>query len=502
VQSLRTYVREADNEELRSEVGVGGGELAQIVPDLRRLFPDLPEPPALDSEGARFRLFDAAVDFLRNASQNRPILLFLDDLHAADTPSLLLLRFLARQLGSTRMLVVAAYRDVDPIPGQPLTAMLAEVSREPVTRRLELDGLSEEAVAEYVEETASELASPELTAALLDETEGNPLFLGESVRLLSVEGVRPESAAATVAVPQSVRDVIARRLTHLSDDCNRVLTLGSVLGREFALDVLARFGEMSEHDVLDVLDEAMAARVVAEVPGERGSLRFAHVLIRDTLYEGLTTVRRVQMHRRAVETLEVLYGDDPGAHLAELAHHSIEGSEFDKALRYARRAGDRARALLAYEEAARLYRMALEALDLASVKPEDLRCEVLIALGEAETDAGDGPAARKTFLSAAELARGLDSPEQLARAALGYSGRDLWGPRAEGEPMLVPLLTEALALYPQKDSGLRVKLLARLAGVLRGEAIRESSCSRSGRRWHGRGDRTTSTRRWPTASRW
>src|SRR5262249_19811796 len=159
------------------------------------------------------------------------------------------------------------------------------------------------------------------------------------------EGVRAESAAATVAVPQSVRDVIARRLTHLSDECNRVLTLASVLGREFALDVLAHFGETSEHDVLDVLDAAMVARVVAEVPGERGSLRFAHVLIRDTLYEGLTTVRRVQMHRRAVETLEALFGDDPGAHLAELAHHSIEGSEFDKALRYARRAGDRARAL-------------------------------------------------------------------------------------------------------------------------------------------------------------
>src|SRR5262245_20575235 len=99
VQSLRAYVRETESQKVRAEVGDGGAELAQIVPDLRRLFPDLPEPPALDSEGARFRLFDAAVDFFRNASQSRPILLFLDDLHAADTPSLLLLQFLPRALG-------------------------------------------------------------------------------------------------------------------------------------------------------------------------------------------------------------------------------------------------------------------------------------------------------------------------------------------------------------------------------------------------------------------
>ena len=185
------------------------------------------------------------------------------------------------------------------------------------------------------------------------------------MRLLAVEGVRSESPAAVrLAIPQSVRDVIARRLTHLSRECNRVLVLASVIGREFGIDALARLAAVSVDELLETLDEAMAARVVSDDPGAPGRLRFAHVLIRDTLYEGLTTARRVRLHRLAVETLEALYGDEPGPHLAELAHHAIAGRDLDKGVRYARHAGDRALALLAYEEAARLYETALDARPL------------------------------------------------------------------------------------------------------------------------------------------
>src|SRR5207302_1092908 len=150
----------------------------------------------------------------------------------------------------------------------------------------------------------------------------------------------------------------------------RVLVLASVLGREFALGALAHVSGVSEDQLIEMLDEAMAVRVVSDVPGGPGRLRFAHVLIRDTLYEGLTIARRVRLHRQALGALEALYGAQPGAHMAELAHHSIAGSDFDKALRYARLAGDRAFELLAYEEAARLYGTAVEALDLAGPSDE------------------------------------------------------------------------------------------------------------------------------------
>jgi DNA-binding SARP family transcriptional activator len=133
-QSLRAYVRAAEPEALVAQLGVGAPDLAQIVPELRDIFPGLPEPPSIESDGARFRLFDATAEFLRSASESQPLVFVLDDLHAADAPSLLLLQFLTRELGSARLLIVAACRDFDPVPGEALSDLLAAVAREPVTR--------------------------------------------------------------------------------------------------------------------------------------------------------------------------------------------------------------------------------------------------------------------------------------------------------------------------------------------------------------------------------
>jgi tetratricopeptide (TPR) repeat protein len=365
VQSLRAYIREADPDHLRSQLGAGAADIAQIMPVLREHLPDLPESLPLESEGARFRLFDAVAEFLRNASRRRPIVLVIDDLHAADAPSLLLLQFIARELGSAHILLIGAYRSVDPIPGQPFTAMLAELAREAVTSRLSLGGLSERDVAEYVELTAAEIASPELVGALHKGTEGNPLFVAETVRLLAAEGTLNESVPR-LAIPQSLKEAIARRLRHLSVECRRVLSLASVLGREFDLDGLASVSGLERGTLLDLLDEAIAQQLVADVPGTRGRLRFAHALFRDGLYEELPPNRRRQLHGAVGEALEKLSSGAPEPHLATLAHHfyqAVPSTDPSKAVGYARRAGDHAVRLLAPEEAVRLYEMALSVAD-------------------------------------------------------------------------------------------------------------------------------------------
>jgi DNA-binding SARP family transcriptional activator len=473
VQALRSYARESDPAALRAQLGAGARDLAQIVPELHHQIPGLPEPHPVESEGARFRLFDAVLEFLRNAAESRSLVLLLDDLHAADAPSLLLLRFLARELGSTRLLLIGAYRDVAPLPGEPLMQTLAEVVREPVTRRISLGGLSETEVGEYVELAAPEIATEELPAALYEETEGNPLFVGEMVRLLSAEGVRSEPAAEVrLDIPQSVRDVIVRRLAHLSEECNRVLVLASVLGREFGIEAIARMAGASEDELLETIDEAMAARVIADTPGVAGRLRFAHVLIRDTLYEGLTAARRVRLHRLALEALEAVYGEEPGPYLAELANQAIAGSDFDKGLLYARRAGDRGLSHLAYEESARLYEAALDALEHTRAPNKRTRCELLLSLGEGEARAGETPVAKAAFLEAAGIARRLGLARELALAAAGYGGRIVWA-RAGDDDRLVPLLEEALAAVPEEEVELRARLLARLAGALRDEHSRD-----------------------------
>ena len=472
-QALRVHIRESDPEVLREEAGPGATELAHLLPELLEVLPSLYPSSSPDSDGARFRLFDATVEFLRRASARRPLVLVLDDLHAADTPSLLLLQFLTRELGSSRLLILGAFRDVDPAPSQALGALLAEVAREPVTRRVQLGGLSAPDVARYVEESASELASPELIAALYDETEGNPLFVGETVRLLELEGVQAGPGGARRAIPASIRDVIERRLGHLSEECNGLLVRASVLGRDFGLATLARVAESQDETwLLETLDEAMSARIIAEVPGSADRLRFTHVLIRDTLYEGLTSARRVLLHRRSGKALEALYGDHPGPHLAELAHHAIAGGDLERGTAYARQAGDRALTLSAYEEAARLYQTALDALARAGASHEKTRCKLLLARGEAETRAGDTPSAQETFVAAADIARRHGLTTELARAAVGYGGRIVWA-RAGDDERLVPLLEEAIAVLAGDDAELRARLLARLAGALRDEHSRD-----------------------------
>jgi hypothetical protein len=171
------------------------------------------------------------------------------------------------------------------------------------------------------------------------------------------------------------------------------------------------------------------------------------------------------MHRRVLDELEALYSDDPGPHLAELAHHAIAARDGERAVHYATRAADHALASLADEEAARQYETALAALDPAD---EAARCRLLLSLGEAESRAGNGAAARTALLAAAGIARRVGLAPELARAAVGYGGRMAWV-RAGADDRLLPLLEEGLLALGDEDDELRVALLGRLAGALRGD---------------------------------
>ncbi|HEU6443562.1 MAG TPA: BTAD domain-containing putative transcriptional regulator [Gaiellaceae bacterium] len=468
VQAIRSYVRGRDAETVRDQLGSGAADVAQMLPELRQLLPEVGAPPSLDPEGARFRLFDATTSFLQRAAEGNPVLLVLDDLHAVDTPSLLLLEFLAQQLAEMRMFVLGTYRDTEAGPEHPLTEALTELARH-MAPPLKLTGLPEADVARFIEANQGIEPPRGLAAAIHRETEGNPFFVGEILRLLAAEGRLQETVEPPLGrlrIPASVRDVIGHRLRHLSDGSKGVLTLASVLGREFRLDALMGVSGQELESLLELLDEAISARVVGDVPGAHDRLRFEHVLIRDALYDDLTATRRIRLHRQVGEVLEALYANDPEPHLAELAHHfceAVPAGETDKAVRYARRAGDRAATLLAYEEAARLYALGLETMVSNAAGNELDRCELLLRLGDVQGRVGDTPAAKKAFLRAAEAARTAGAPHHLARAALGYGGRFVWS-RAWGDRQLVPLLEEALRCLPKEDSELRVRLLARLSG--------------------------------------
>jgi tetratricopeptide (TPR) repeat protein len=399
----------------------------------------------------------------------------LDDLHAADAPSLLLLRFVASELDGINLMVLGAYRNTEVGGGHQVADTVAELTREPSTRRLMLGGLSEASVARYIALTTGIAPRPSLTAAVHRGTEGNPLFVGELTRLLDDERLLEREGLDQVPIPRGVSDTIGRRLRRLSVECGRMLGVASGLGREFDLAALGRLSGVSGDELLELLDEALAARIVDEVPGARHRLRFSHALIRDVLYEQLGAARRARLHREIADTLVALYSVDLAPHLGEIAHHYFEAmpdGDCDSAIDYAARAAEHAAGLLAYEEAARLFRMSLEALDRQGSRDAEARCELLLALGDVDARAGDIPTARDSFRRAAELARSLNRAELLAQAALGYGGRLVWV-RADDD-LIAPLLEEALnALGPEHDE-LRVGVLARLCGALRDQPTRLS----------------------------
>ena len=473
VQISRTLLRALDSPTARQLMGGGIADIGQLLPELLELFPDVTPPPALDPESARFRLFDATAKFLSDGAELKTLILILEDLQAADTPSLLLLNFLAGQLLDRRILIIGTYRDVAVTPDHPLSEALTRLRREPVTRDLPLSGLGPSDVARFVEASGGDGSDQQLVISLHRQTNGNPLFLTETVRLLAArsrEGRSPEPAFGRFVLPHGITEAITRRIEQLSESSQRALEMASVLGNEIAFEPVRKLSGHTGEDLLEALGEALTASLLIEVPGVPGRFRFAHDLIRDTLYQSLSPALRMRLHRQTAEILEEAYGDDMEDHLAELALHYFESAptgDASKAADYAQRAGDQAMRALAYEEAVRLLAMGLSVLEAYERPDPEVLTETLLSLGEAQVRAGDLPGALDAFLRAAGIARRAGAGRQLARAALGYGGRFIW-PRAGSDRHVIPLLQDALVLLGGEDDRLRVRLLTRLACCLRG----------------------------------
>ncbi len=479
VQGLRSYIRESDPDALRSQLVGGAGELATILPELRELLPDVRRGQGADAEGVRFQLFESLASFLRGAASREPLAILLDDLHAADAPSLLLLRFMAEELADAPIMIVGCYRDTE--VGTDLAETLAEISRRSTVHRLALEGLGRAETFRLLELTMGGSPGGELAERVHAETQGNPLFAAEIGRLLASAG-SPERSPGRLPIPQGVREAIGLRLRHQSESCRDVLTLASVIGREFSVETVRRASGLHEAELFEALEEAAAVRLVTDVPGASGRMRFSHILVRDVLYVDLQAPRRLRLHGAIGETLEALYASNLDPHLAELAHHYLEaGSAMaDKAIDYAERAGDRAAAQHGYEEAARHYTSALRVVETTGPGEPNTTCELLLSLGGALSRSGMGAEAKRALLRAATLAELAGRPDQLARAALEYGGRFAWA-RASTDPELVPLLERALAAVGEKDTTTRVRLLARLAGATRDDPSRDSQSPPCGR---------------------
>ena len=397
--------------------------------------------------GSRPALFASAVDALGAASRQRPALFVVEDVHWADQPSLALLGFVAGAIPGLPVLLVLTARDDSVDLSDDAAAALAQLPAAAV--RLPLGGLDVEATAALVAHVEGVQPAPELVAEVHRRTGGNPFFVTEVARLHTMRG-----RTTAVEVPPGVQQVLSRRLARLSQPASELLAAAAVLG-EPDLSALAAMTGQNEAEVLELLDEAVRARVV--VAREDG-LAFAHALVRDTVYAELSPGTRARLHRAAAQMLEATGRSEPGD-LA--AHWSRTGGSAD-AQRAAACALDAARSAMArmgYEQAVRWYRWALDggAGDTVSV---------LIGLGEAQMLSGDMGGGRENLREAARLAAQAERGEDMARAVL-LMGTGVGGFEVDlSDEHQRALLEQALELLPPQDSSLRAATLARLSLAL------------------------------------
>jgi DNA-binding SARP family transcriptional activator len=361
---------------------------------LSRLLPDLAMPvhgsEAVahgEDEMSHYRFFEAVIALLSAASRRSPLLLILDDLHWADKPTLLLLRHLLRHPWLTNLLVIGTFRDVEVDRDHPLTALLVDLRRERRYDELKLSGLDDVATRTLVADRLGQDVTPEFARRLRSQTEGNAFFIGETIRALLDSGLSPdetvtEAALDRLGVPAGVVEVIGRRVSHLSGLAVEVLTTASVVGGDFRLEIVAQIVDEPLEQVMCALEESMAAGLVFEREDRIDVFVFSHVLVREVLYGALSASRRVRLHLRVAEALEVM-AETENVNPAELVHHFLLARHLigpGRARRYAIAAGDRAMELLAYEEAVEHYR---RAVDLFDDEDEAEHREVLLALERA-----------------------------------------------------------------------------------------------------------------------
>ncbi len=454
VEALTQLLDQFTDAELAQQMRDGdlSPELARLVPNLAARLPELDRGTVIDPESERFRLFQAVDRLFSSAAERTPLLILLDDLHWADKSSLLLLRHLARGSPTTAMFVIGTYRR-DGVERTALGALLADLQRDQGAARLALRGLPVEDAEKLVQAITGRLPSRAFMKSLTSETSGNPFFIREVVQHLKdageldqVDGTRSTAQAVRRFVPESVNEVINQRLVRMTEQCNRALSLASVLGREFRMEVLARVGAFLEDELLDALEAAQSAGLIVEEHGVQGRFSFSHALIREVLYEKLSETRRIRLHCRIAEVLESNSSADE-LPLADLAYHFVQAASlngYERAVDYATRAAREATQSLAHEEAAQFYELALQAIAHRAPAREidDLRADLHAKRGDALASVGSWPAAKEAFDAALQFLHS-SRLERRAELLLKLAMAHFW---LLDVAALRPLVTEALGL--------------------------------------------------------
>jgi predicted ATPase/class 3 adenylate cyclase len=372
-EALQDYLRSLSPDQARGAIGSTAPELVKLVPEVEAIVGSItPNPPMGELEAERLRLFDHVTQFLIRLTKKTPMLFVLEDLHWADGPSLLFLHFLLRNTRQVPILVLGTYRETELDPVRPFYETLLGMNRDRLYTRVALHGLDEKNVERLVSALLDGQVEAPLVSAITRDTEGNPFFIEEVVKglvernsLRQERGVWKPIEEVEHFIPQSIQIALGKRLETLSDDARAALSLASVLGREFDMDILLGMSEWDEDRLLDALDEAAKAQLITELSMHgKEAYRFSHALLAQVIYDAINTRRRTRFHQQAGKALENVHARKLDEQIEALAYHYSRSpsSAADKAVTYGLRAAEKAVAVYAHDQAIRYYTEVLEAL--------------------------------------------------------------------------------------------------------------------------------------------
>ncbi len=442
-------------------------ELSRLVVRLREHAPAVEDVGAAP-EAERYRFFEAVAATFKELGIGGRVLVVFDDLHWADQPTLLLLRHVLRALDRTNVAIIGVYTDTEVPAGSPMPALVSDLRTTGSIESVHLSGLGADAVEELAR--GSSKIPSELLPRLCELTGGNPLFLDELLgQFRAREDEGDESGASSLpdlTPTETIRELVARRVSRLPEDVVHVLQTAAVAGPDSEARVIAEAVELTPERRLDAIDLLWNTRLLRQsTDSDPPRFTFSNALIRDAIYSEMPWRERVRAHHRIAVAVEHVHADSHEDHLGELAHHFYLGSglaDADRALRYSLAAAERASRMLAYEEAVEHFTRCLRLLHVVRTSDTTTRYDVLLALGQAQQNAGDMAAADENLARAATLARGLHDVERLATAAL-YAGPPSYLGLVRPTEEQVGTLRDAWEQLPKEDSRLRAMVAARLA---------------------------------------
>lgn len=455
-------------EDFRRAMGDAAAELAQIAPRLRRVFPELPEPPELPPQQRRRHLFQSFSDALGRAATARPQLCLLEDLHWADESTLALLVHLAQSLARMPVVVVGTFRPVLGDENPTLARTLEELLRVGV-RPLRLGGLSRDETSRMLQGLGARPPSNRLANLVFDATDGNPFFVQEVYHHLIEDGrvfdatgeFRADITIDEIDVPENLRLVIGRRLDRLGDGERKILAAAAVIGRSFSFQLVRLL--LAQVDVDELCDAVEKGQqmglLVASAEGPETPFTFAHEIVRQTMLHGIALPRRQRLHHDVAHAIERLHPRAATERAGEIADHLLKAGAFAQRHELAAallQAGQAALAASAFEQAHSWFESALAYQDDEPTK----RAEILSAMATADHGLGRVDEAFAHGSDAIEIHVAMGDRELIGRSVLDVVDGLMWARRYR---KVVKVAQRGLALLAGERSAHRVRLLCQVA---------------------------------------